>query len=166
MHLSLDDIDGIILNNSFEMEAPGVIDSLTTTMSTRNLKLAEDYHYILLSAKSTTSEEIDALTVQQSLKSSLLQTCGQTASAQIDVLSLRETSNASSPNNAQGQVVIRVGPSYVDLPKLGADPDFLFRDRNNVLVAITTSATDKTRLAFSVIRESSFLPALLQSANV
>jgi len=111
-------------------------------------KLTEKYHYILLSAKSSKTRPIDTLTIQQSLRSSLLQTCGQTASAHIDILSVVD-GYGESPHNADAEVVIRISPS----------------DKNNVLVAITTSGSDKNRLGFAVIRDSSFLPSLLPQIN-
>jgi hypothetical protein len=78
-------------------------------------KLIDKYHYILLLAKSPSVTAVDVLAVQQSLRSSLLQTCGQTASAYIDVLAIidsKDNANGVLGNNfPHANVVIRTSPS-------------------------------------------------------
>lgn len=65
--------------------------------------------YLLVSAHSTSdAQTLDELSVQQALKSSLLNACGQTASTYIDILAFLDDEGCPQSTGKTAQVVLRV----------------------------------------------------------
>jgi len=99
--------------------------------------------YLLVSAKSTSdSQNLDELSVQHALRSSLLSVCGQTASTYIDILAFLDDDAVPQSTGKSAQVVLRVNSAQ----------------KGNILAAIAYS---QDQVKFSIKQQSKFLISLL-----